>query len=156
MLAVAVLVGTAVVLPIGSPVGAAAYDATSPASTGCVKKTPVDSPATVRTYGAFSIRLRRSAGCNTVWGVVTRTDTKKCGTAGKNCAMIRLVRVRGNGVRAATTWRKMQGGTKSVYSLQLNGLTDAVFTAEAATFAGKRIGSSGSLAVDAGGHWTTR
>ncbi len=141
--------------PTGSAVGAAGYDNSNPASTGCVTKGPLTYPATTRTYGIWSISLRRSTGCNTVWAHITRTDTKRCLTSGQYCARIRVTRVLSNGTKTLTTIRTMPHGTKAVLSFQLNGTKGSVFTGNASTTSGRAIGASGRLAVDANGNWTS-
>ena len=144
-----------VAVPLGSPAGAAGYDFSNPSSTGCVTKGMLEVPATARTFGAFTIRLRRSTGCNTVWALVKRTDTKKCMQSGLNCAKVRLTRVLANGTKSATAWRKMPDGAKGVLSFQLIGLRSSAFTGTFATFGGKYLGASGTLKVDQNGTWTT-
>ena len=140
----------------GASAGAAVgYDLSNPSSTGCASKGVVQYPATARAYGPFSIRLRRSTTCNTVWAHITRTDTKRCQAGGLNCAQIRLTRTLGNGTKTATGWRKMAGGTKAVLSLQLNGMNDAKYVANASTFGGTTIGASGTISVDRNGNWSS-
>lgn len=145
----------AVMAPTGSAVGAAGYDFSNPSSTGCVTRGPLTYPATTRAYGVWSISLRRSTGCNTVWAHITRTDTKRCLTSGQYCAKIRVTRVLNNGTKTATALRAMPHGTKAVLSFQLNGTNRSVFTANAATVGGRAIGASGHLSVDANGNWTS-
>ncbi|MGZ6950804.1 MAG: hypothetical protein ACXVJX_01725 [Acidimicrobiia bacterium] len=133
---------------------AAGYDFSNPTSTGCTKKGQVDVPATVRTYGPWQIRLKRSTGCNTVWARITRTDTKKCGANGVNCAMVRITRDRVGGTRTATAWRRTPRGTKAVLSLQLSGLPSSAYSATFSTFGGTPLGTSGTLRSDANGDWS--
>ena len=144
----------ALLVPLGSAVGAAGYDLSNPSSTKCVSKGLVEYPVTTRTYGVWQIRLRRSTGCNTVWAVATRTDTKKCQSGGKYCAKIRITRVRSDGTKLATAWRKTPVGSKSVYSLQLTGLNSSVFLGDLATFGGTKIGTAGVISISASGGWT--
>ncbi len=139
-------------LALAAPANAAVgYDLSNPSSTGCVKKGQVQYPNTVRTYGVWSIRLRSSTGCGTVWAFLTRTDTKRCQTGGANCGQVRLTRTLSNGNKTVTGWRKTPGGTKSVLSLQLNLLHSAKYVANASTVAGKAIGASGTISVDRNG-----
>lgn len=138
--------GVAAVVLSVMPVGAASYNLTNPVSTGCVNKGASVVTSTTRTYlGVWSIDLRRSTGCNTVWAKVTRTDGKRCRTGGANCAQIKLTRVRPDGVTTATAWRKMPDGTNGVYSLQLVASSRAKFVGTATTFAGTKIGDTGTL-----------
>ncbi len=127
------------------------YDLSNPSSTGCVSKGPVQYTKTVRTYGVWSLRLRSSTGCSTVWAYLTRTDTLRCKDGGANCGQVRLTRTLGNGTKTATAWRKTPGGTKAVLSLQLNLLSNAKYVATATTTAGAAIGASGTISVDAKG-----
>ena len=138
---------------VGAAVGAG-FDNSSPSSTGCVKKGPVEHAGTSRTFGPWQIRLRRSTGCNTVWAVVTRIDGKRCKEGGVNCAQVRVTRVLGTGTRVTTPGRRQPDGTKAVASLQLVGKAPALFLARFSTFSGKNLGTSGTLSVDAAGKWT--
>lgn len=149
------MLAAVVMAPTGAAVGAAGYDNSNPSSTGCVTKGPLTYPATTRTYGIWSISLRRSTGYNTVWAYITRTDTKKCQISGQYCARIRITRVLSNGTKTLTALRTMPHGTKAVVSLQLNGTNGSVFTGNAATVSGRAIGASGHLSVDANGSWTS-
>ena len=88
-------------------------------------------------------------------GAHPRTDTKRCQSGGANCAQIRLTRTLGNGTKTVTGWRKMPSGTKAVLSLQLNGMNDAKYVANASTFGGKAIGASGTISVDKNGNWSS-
>jgi hypothetical protein len=137
----------------GTPAGAAPYDGSNPSSTGCITNGVVEAPSTVKVVGAWEVRIRRSTGCNTAWGVVRRTDGKRCKAGGQYCAKVRITRVRSTGVKNATNWRKMTGGTSSQYSLQLGNVASSTYTATAATFGGKQLAVSGPLTVDAAGNW---
>jgi hypothetical protein len=151
----AVAIG-AVILAAGTaiPAGAATYDATNPVSTGCSTKGQVDETRTLVTFGAWNVRLRRSTGCNTAWGVVTRTDGKKCNAStGANCAKIKITRVTATGTIKSSS-RKQASGTLSQYSLQLGAIVGAKYTASATTFGGAKIGSSKTLRYNADGSWS--
>lgn len=134
--------------------GGAGYDFSNPSSTNCMKKGKVEYAASVRVTDVWKARLRRSTGCNTVWGVVNRTDTKKCQGGGKNCARVRITRQRADGVKTTTAWRKMPVGSKNVYSFQLDGQPGSAYWADFSTFGGKYLGSSGFLISDAQGNWS--
>ena len=101
----------------GSPAGAVGYDRTNPVSNGCSTKGLVEETRTSRTFGAWSVRLRRSTVCGTAWALITRTDGKKCGASGANCATATLTRIKSDGTKSRST-RKQVAGTTSQYSLQ--------------------------------------
>lgn len=148
VLTAALVACVALAAPANAAVG---YDLSNPTSTGCASKGPVQYAKTVRTYGVWTVRLRSSTGCSTVWAYLTRTDTKRCLAGGVNCGQVRLTRTLGNGTKTVTAWRKTPGGTKAVLSLQLNLLHDAKYVANASTVGGKTIGASGTISVDRNG-----
>ncbi len=145
-LAVTVL-GTAV------PAGAVGYDRTNPVSNGCSTKGLVEETRTSHTFGAWSVRLRRSTVCGTAWALITRTDGKKCGASGANCATATLTRVKADGTKSRST-RKQVAGTTSQYSLQFIAVVGAKYTGTVATYGGKKIGDSATLRYNADGSWS--
>jgi len=150
------MVGAALVvsaLGVAAPAGAVGYDLSNPVSTGCATKGLVDETRTTKTYGAWTIRLRRSTGCGTTWAVVTRTDGRKCGASGAYCAKVRITRVKTDGTKT-TTVRKQAAGTTSQYSLQLVAVAGARYTGTATTYGGKKIGDSLTLRYNADGSWS--
>jgi len=135
------------------PAGAVGYDRSNPTSTGCATKGLVDETRTSKTYGAWTIRLRRSTGCNTAWALVSRTDGKKCGASGANCAKATLTRTKADGTKSRST-RKQVAGTTSQYSLQFIGVAGATYVGTAATYGGKKIGDSLTLRYNSNGTWS--
>jgi hypothetical protein len=148
------LAAAAVVVVVGTPTlaGAAGYDASSPVSTGCGKRGLVDETRTIRTYGVWNVRLRRSTDCKTVWAVVTRTDGKKCRLAA-TCAKVRLTRIKANGTKSVTT-RRQVSGTTSQYSLQYDALVGAQYTGTLMKVGGAIIGNSATLRMNADGSFS--
>jgi hypothetical protein len=150
----AVVFGAALVGVVGlaAPVGAVAYDKTNPVSTGCNKQGQVDETRTLRTFGAWNVRIRRSTGCKTAWGVVTRTDGKKCSSQ-STCGRIKITRVQADGTKISAA-RNQVSGTTSQYSLQFGAVVGARYTASATTTGGAKIGSSATLRYNADGTWS--
>ena len=119
--AVAGALALAALVPTMTTAGAAGYDNSNPTSTGCVNKGQVGVAGSAKSYlGVWTVELRRSTGCNTIWARVQRTDGRTCRIGGKYCAQIRLIRVRSDGTKTQTATRRMQDGTLGTYSLQLN------------------------------------
>jgi hypothetical protein len=135
------------------PAGAVGYDRTNPVSDGCSTKGLVDETRTARTFGTWTVRLRRSTVCGTAWAVITRTDGKKCGASGANCATAALTRIKVDGTKSRST-RKQVAGTTSQYSLQFVAVVGARYTGTVATYGGKKIGDSAVLRYNADGSWS--
>ena len=148
-------VATALVaIALAVPGAAAGYDRSNPNSTGCTTKSASVVAATVRTYGVWQVGLKRSAGCNTVWAFANRTDTKKCQTGSTNCVKVKVVRTR-LGVVTSSGARRSPVGSRGAFSLQLEGRPSSSFVGTAVTPGGRLIGTTGTLRVDAAGHWST-
>jgi hypothetical protein len=150
------LVGLVAVAAAWNPTaaGAAGYDKTNPQSTGCANQGLVEVTGGARTYGVWTVKLRRSTGCNTVWAVVTRNDGKRCRSGGTYCAKVRVTRTLSDGTKAATGFRRTPVGTNSTFSNQLNGVVGARYVGSAATISGNKIGDTATLTANANGTWT--
>jgi hypothetical protein len=128
------------------PVGAAGYDNSNPSSTGCVNKGQVAVSGSAKSYlGVWTVELRRSTGCNTVWARVIRTDGKKCRSSGQYCARIQLQRVRADGTVAKTNWRRQPNGTTRHVSFQFDVLTGATYTGTITNAGGTKIGATAAV-----------
>jgi Protein of unknown function (DUF2690) len=150
------MVATAlVVTALGTalPAGATGYDRSNPVSTGCSTKGLVDETRTAHTFGAWTIRIRRSTVCGTAWAIVTRTDGKKCAAKGVNCAKATITRIKADGTKVVTTVRQV-AGTTSQNSRQLIGVAGARYTGTVSTAGGKKLGDSATLRYNADGSWT--
>ena len=142
----------ATTLGAAATAGAVAYDRSNPVSTGCSKSGYVNETRTARTYGPWSVRIVRSTGCRTAWGLVNRTDGKACRPP-TNCTRIKIVRQAINGTKAISS-RKQVNGTGSQISLQYGALAGARWTATVYTYGGTRLGDSAVLVSNADGSWS--
>lgn len=136
----------AALVPTMTTAGAVGYDNSNPSSTGCVNKGQVAVAGSAKSYlGVWTIELRRSTGCNTVWARIIRTDGKRCRAGGQYCARIQVQRVKSDGTKTQTTWRTQPGGTARAASLQLDVVAGATYTGRSSTVGGATIGNTAAI-----------
>lgn len=136
----------ATLVPTLSTAGAVGYDNSNPSSTGCVNKGQIGVSGSAKSYlGVWTVELRRSTGCNTVWARIVRTDGKKCRSGGQYCARIQIQRVKSDGTKTLTTWRPQPVGTTRTASLQLDVIAGATYTGRSTTKSGNAIGNTAAI-----------